>query len=172
MLLSKEMLRLWPACWLRPSELQASEASWAQLSDFQLGHGTQPQEEDALPEHLNGRLELSLPAQHEFSRTVMLSGLSMLACSWGSESVSTLKLLAEKASYIERRLDSLGASAADSLRHLTEDIWNFDPKVGSDQVLRRWIARARDEWLMRRTSAAWFYLSKAAELQLRAELIL
>ena len=102
---------------------------------------------------------------------LLLSGLSILAWSWSSESLSQLKLLAEKASYIERRLDSLGASAAYSLRHLTEDIWSFDPQIGSEQVLRRWILRVRDEWLMRRSSLSWLYLSKAAEMQVRSELI-
>ena len=107
------------------------------------------------------------------SSIVLLSiVLSMAsACSWASEALSSFRMMAEKLSYIERRLDSLGASAADSLRHLTEAIWQYDPEVGNSQVLKRWILRSRDEWMLRRSASSWLYLSMAAELQVRHELI-
>jgi len=47
----------------------------------------------------------------------------------------------------------------------------FDPQIGSLQVLKKWISTERDSWLLRRTVQGWLALSAAAEYSVLNELI-
>ena len=52
--------------------------------------------------------------------------------------------------------------ATESLIHLTEDIWEFDPQKGIEQA-QRWILRGRDEWMLRPSAKSWLYLTQASQ---------
>jgi hypothetical protein len=103
--------------------------------------------------------------------TFRVTELSKAAVSALGGIEAEVSLSATKLSFIEFRLDRATASASDSLRHLVQKLSEFNPQIGSLQVLKKWISAERDSWLLRRTVQGWLALSAAAEYSVLNELI-
>ena len=82
-----------------------------------------------------------------------------------------VSLCGTKLTFLEFRLDRATATAGDSLRHLITKITEFDPDIGSEQALKKWVSSERDSWLLRRTTQSWLALAAAAEFSSLNELI-
>jgi hypothetical protein len=101
----------------------------------------------------------------------ILSILTLRVTELGKAIEEQVSLCGTKLSFIEFRLDRATASASDGLRHLVAKLNEFDPQIGSLQVLKKWISTERDSWLLRRTAQGWLALSAAAEYSVLNELI-
>ena len=74
-----------------------------------------------------------------------LSDLSTAA--WATE--EHCRFTAEKAAFLERRMDAATCSVSDAMRHVSQRVLEFDSEIGGEQVLARWITKERDSWLLR-----------------------
>jgi hypothetical protein len=100
-----------------------------------------------------GVLSVALSGLSLLLSIALLSVLSILTfrvTEMGKAAVSALggieaevSLSATKLSLIEFRLDRATASASDGLRHLVQKLSEFDPQIGSLQVLKKWISAER-----------------------------
>ena len=57
------------------------------------------------------------------------------------------------------------------LRHICQNITEFDPLRGGPEVVRRWMSKIREGWLSRHSTASWQWVSAAAQLRMRNEVV-
>ena len=83
-----------------------------------------------------------------------------------------LSFMAEKLSYIERRLDASQAGLLDMVRHVADRVTEYDPQIGEFKVLTRWLSGERDEFSLRRPEVAeWTAVSATAQISVINELM-
>jgi len=107
-------------------------------------------------------------------RTILSISEWFPECIWDvlSDMSKRMSFMAEKLSYIERRLDAAQATLLDVVRHVAERVTEYDPEIGAFSVLTRWLSGERDQFSLRRPEfAEWTAVSATAQISVINELI-
>ena len=107
-------------------------------------------------------------------RTILSMSAWFPECAWEvlSDMSKRLAFMAEKLSYIERRLDAAQAGLLDVVRHVADRVTEYDPQIGEFNVLTRWLSGERDQFSLRRPEIAeWTAVSATAQISVINELM-
>ena len=64
--------------------------------------------------------------------------------------VLSAEFATQKLTFIESRIDAAQSTVRDVLRHVHQHLTEYDPEKGKLTCLKQWLARERDQWLVRR----------------------
>ena len=66
------------------------------------------------------------------------------------ELLKTVQFSSDKFTYIESRIDCAQSTVRDVLRHIDQNIIEYDPDIGTEKVLRRWLVSEKNQLRLRR----------------------